>query len=32
MKDVLIVTEAIDVLGVDAERVPGQINVTGGAL
>lgn len=29
-RDVLIVTEAIDVLGVDASRVPGQIDVTSG--
>ena len=28
----LIVTEAIDVLGVDADRVPGQIDVTGGTF
>lgn len=29
-KDVLIVTEAIDVIGIDAERVPGQIDVLSG--
>ena len=31
-QDVLIVTDAIDVLGVDADRVPGQIDVTGGTF
>lgn len=31
-RDVLIVTEAIDVLGAEASRVPGQVSVLGGAF